>query len=369
MKLRFLTGGTVAYAVWLMPNGTFRTVKLTQDEFNAWATVGNPPRQPHPKAVFCMAAGGVPALNTADGWPSIGDCWERPDDIFGKVLEVCTGLGPDWSYSPAFASDPIDNKFSRLTGFRAASIGNRVRRIDYNRNALPDMPVVLPRLLSSRIDQLIPNHHSVTFDASSHAGADTNTLTWSHTVASQTNRYLAAGCAWRQRSITAATYNAVSLTDRVATNAGDARCNIRDIVAPDTGANNVSFTMNLSASYMSGSAISAYGVDQTTPTGDTDSVEGSSTGPAITITSEADGLVFTMLSWTSFGGETNTPDAGWNAITADGDTVNSGQGAYKSGAASVTRTDALSGSTDWCIQGVAIKAAAGGAAADFMRFL
>lgn len=127
--------------------------------------------------------------------------------------------------------------------------------------------------------------------------------------------------------------------------------------------------MNLSASYMSGSAISAYGVDQTTPTGDTDSVEGSSTGPAITITSEADGLVFTMLSWTSFGGETNTPDAGWNAITADGDTVNSGQGAYKSGAASVTRTDALSGSTDWCIQGVAIKAAAGGAAADFMRFL
>lgn len=368
------TGATYGMAVWRLANGTPQVTYMTQAEFVAWNALGEPPGKPTADAAFLLAGDGLPVFNTPSGRPRVGDFWVRNTATREVVLYF--GDEPNWDYSLAVADDPLAGQTSRLNGFahkvsgntfittltnahltslRAGTLTVTVRGIPIVNNSVT-IPNNYVRRLNQSTDTVITNHRSVTFDASSNAGADTNTLAWSHTVASQSDRYLVAGCAWRQRAITAATYNGVSLTDRVATNAGDARCNIRDIVAPDTGANNVSFTMNLSASYMSGAAISAYGVDQATPTTDTDSVEGSSTSPAITLSSAASEIGFTMLSWASLSSETNTPDATWTAITANISAVNSGQGAYKTGAASITRTDTLSASTDWCIQGVAIKA-------------
>jgi hypothetical protein len=82
----------------------------------------------------------------------------------------------------------------------------------------------------------------------------------------------------------------------------------------------------------------------------------------VTLSSAADELVFTMVGWYSGGGITNTPDATWTAMTAgDPSGFAGGQGAYKTGAASITRTDTLSGTpTGWVMAGVALKAASGG---------
>ena len=79
LTLRTKTGGSVAYSVWLMGDNSVKTVKISQEEYDNFAIrdggVGELPSKPAPDAVFVMAGGGVPALNTLDGWWSAGDCW------------------------------------------------------------------------------------------------------------------------------------------------------------------------------------------------------------------------------------------------------------------------------------------------------
>lgn len=370
------TGGTYAQATWRLVNGTTQSTYMTQAQFDAWGAIGEPPTKPAVDATFLMAAGNIPAFNTPNGRPRLGDFWVRNPTTREVVLYFSDE--PNWGYSLAVANDPLSGQTSQLQGFACGVINNTfvttltnprltalragtltvtIRNIVIVNNSvtIPDNYI---QRISQAITATIPNHRSVTFDASSHAfNSSTNTLTWSHTVASQSDRYLSVGGITRQRNISSPTYNGDAMTTSVTqATSGDTKCEMFGLVAPDTGTNTVSLTQNLSAGEFAASAISAYGVDQATPTTDTDSATGASTGPTLTLSSAASEIAFTVVGWDRLTSVTNTPDGTWTAVTADLGSALACQGAYKTGAASVTRTDTLSASADWLIQGVAMKA-------------
>jgi hypothetical protein len=365
VTLRQLTGGTVAIAVWQLSDGTVRTVKLTQAEYDEFALtrkgVGDAPGRPTSDAVFIMAGGGIPAIDTVDGWPSVEDAWEVVEPGEGKRLVVATGTGVDFRYEQVIAAPPINSR-SKTTGLRIRSAGNRQVVRTYNLNrldrvTLTETPILTREELSGEID----NHRSVTFDATSSATIQSATsVTFAHTVAAQSNVYLACGGSNRAGSVpTSVTYNGTSLTKR-----GEiisrAAVTYWDLVAPDTGASHtVVYTANEAGGGGVAGVWSAYGVNQTTPRSDLQTASGNSGSPAVTVSSATGELVLSIVGFDANGGAitvdaTFTQD--WSLEPTSGND-RGGAGAHKAGAASVTRTDSLSG-TDlrWAALGVAVKA-------------
>lgn len=370
-----LTNNQVAFSIWEMPDKSFHFMKCLQSDY-----INGNIRQPIPNAVFRMAAGGIPALNTIDGFPQFGNWWVKENKIY-----IAIGNELDWHYFNYIASEPKDG-LSVVAGFEAASINNIIsitftnERIKALRNGdltinqirVKDGEIAIPQGLVKRerrdLARLIPNHKSVSFDAASGAnsgGGFATSLTYSHTVTNtQTDLYIATGHVCRQNASSSATYNAVGETLRVSrTTSSDCNTYYYDLVNPATGAHNVVVTAAASIVQASVSQ-SAYGVDQTTPRSTTANAGGSSTSPSITFASAADELAITCLGWARTAGtQTDTLDAGW---TQSGTQQNPSSGfgacssAHKTGAASVTRTDTLSVSKDWALVGMSLKAASGG---------
>jgi hypothetical protein len=108
MPLRRMTGGENAAAAWAMPDDSIVFVKLTQKQYLAAAGDMERMGRPSPDARPLMAVGGMPELDTADGYPGPGDYWEMPDGEGGTVLHVQTGTDPfgDWHYT--FERQKID---------------------------------------------------------------------------------------------------------------------------------------------------------------------------------------------------------------------------------------------------------------------
>lgn len=360
----------LAFIVWRMPDQSFRLVRLAQAVYDAWAIgqkgVGDPPGKPAPQARFLCGQGGIPALDTPSGWPDVGDCWEADDGEGNTMLVVATGADPAWNFVDAVASDPGRGKTSRRQGRRCA-MRTRVVVRDYDLGALDRLtvPVALPTL-DDPIDDVIDNHRSVTFDAAASSSVNGGTsITYAHTVANQTDRYIGVGLANNNvaTTVSSITYAGVALTLRLtsATFGGARVVYLYDLVAPTTGTNNVVITMSGLAQIVGGS-WSAYGVDQTTPRSNTVNTTGTSAAPSGTLTSATDEVAVTVVGWRCNTGVTDTPDATW---TSDWDvelsaTAVGGAGSHITGAASVTRTDTLSGSNDWGIVGASLKAVAGG---------
>lgn len=372
------TSGTVAFAVWLIGR-TPVVVRLTQAEYDAFAVtrqgVGDAPGRPDPAARFLMAAGGIAALDTADGWPETGDCWEETDARGQTVLVVARSSAPEFAYTFLAADDPGTGTVSRARGVRVQSDGHRQVVASYDVRRLGDveraLPAATPRTVATDLDAEVPNHRSVTFDAASHGTAIATSLTVSHTVANQANRYLAGLSSQRLgQSLTGVTYNGDALTSRANAGggAGDfTRAQLYDMVAPDVGTANIVFSYSGNTAAVGG-AISAYGVDQTNPRTDTDAAHANDDTPTITLTSAAGELVITNVSWSKGASNesagANTVDAtwteAWNDVTATGGAgQRGGAAAYIAGAASVTRTDAIEagGSPDWAMVGVSLAAA------------
>ncbi len=161
---------------------------------------------------------------------------------------------------------------------------------------------MLPHLLLATLLLMISQpaqiqSQGIAFDAASTAsGADSDMISWSHTVTtSETNRILIVGISFQgdppDADVDTVTYNGINLT-RVGTvsNAGQVTSQIWRLVNPATGTHTVEVTLNQANKVIAGAA-SFLNVDQTTPVGTLFSANGKSTSASLNVTSVAEGEV------------------------------------------------------------------------------
>ncbi len=369
LTLRSRADYTVAWSIWLLADGSTRVTRIAQADYDEFAVThrgtGDAPGRPAPDARFLMAAGGIPALDTVDGYPRRGDAWEEDDPAVGRVLVVATSDEPDWRYRGVIATDPGTGRTSRLQGLFAEATGNRLRMPGVE--PTPGAGVELddrfqPHVRVCLVDDVVENHRSVTFDAAATGDSlSGSSITYALTVAAQTDRYLGVSAIGQ---VTGITYAGVALTQRLLQLTGgvaNRQVEYWDLIAPATGANNVVVTFSSAlAGANAATAQASYGVDQSSPRSATNTSSGSNQSPALTVTAASGELVLTTTLWRT-GGGTNTTDATWTVDSNTTGTISRMASAHKAGGApSVTRTDALSSAVnaDWAMVGVSVKAAA-----------
>jgi uncharacterized repeat protein (TIGR01451 family) len=206
---------------------------------------------------------------------------------------------------------------------------------------------------------------SISADNTSNAnGGATNvsSLTWSHTVGTQTNRILIVGVALRNSSVTVTTvkYGAASLTfvGAAADSGAHVRVEMWKLVAPASGTANVVVTLSASKRIVAG-AVSFSGVNQNTPNGSF--VSASSTGsttPSVNVASASGELVVDAVapegdasSVTAGSGQTQR----WNTLTGTASTEVRGAQSTEPGAATTTMSWTLGTSKPWAIGAIALK--------------
>jgi hypothetical protein len=162
----------------------------------------------------------------------------------------------------------------------------------------------------------------------------------------------------QNETVSSVTYNGTSLTFvGSATYSNDARVEIWQLVAPDTGTNNVVITFSDRLTYGAVAGVMTFtGVDQITPLGTFVGASDSSAGPAtVDVSSATNELVFdtvsceTCTSLTVGGGQTQR----WN-LSQSGQSA-MGAGSTEPGAATVTMSWTLGSSDYWAIGAVPIK--------------
>lgn len=313
MAIAFDASMSFAFSVWLLPDGSIVEQRHPQSEYDDFAVrnggVGEITGKPDDAAVFLLACGGVHELTT-----------------------------PKWSYEYSAADEPKDG-FSNLAGFRCSSIS----------------PV------KTEFIGKVPNHRSVSFDSKASGTADGASLTFSHAVVSATNGAITAFFHSKTSGGTqSVTYNGNALTQRETQDIEDITEGMFDLVPQsDTGAHNIVMSLSGTVDSLAGASIALTGVDQVAPRSVTNKGTANNNAPTLTLTGGAtDEVALTAMGWHDT--PTNTIDATWTT----GNVVLSGsvalQTAYKTGAASVTRTDSLTGAAVWGMMGGSYKAASAG---------
>lgn len=385
MKLtlrNLVKGSMVAFRGWMLPDGSLLTTKISQQEYIDFSIKnggkGNAPGQPDPNAVFLMSGAGIQALDTQDGWPSAGDCWEETDDNGITRLVIATGADLDWNYNRAIASDPGKGLTSLCAILTAEVSGHRYILDTYDLKSLDQIVVPqLEQVAQAVVDTAtILNHKSVTFDASASASTGTtaaSSLTYAHPVASQPNTYIGIFSTLRSgQTFTSATYNGTTATTQINFVTSPPNGTVRNIYSdqanPSTGTHNVVVTFSAATSGIAGS-MSAYGVNQSTPLSHTQTNADSSSVPAspanITITSAVGELVLANTAWEiGTSGVTVTFDPAvtpdWNLPNTDANPRGSA-GCHIAGASSITISNPVnypSTHMAWCMVAVSLKAAA-----------
>ena len=169
MPLRHLTGGTVAATAWIMPDGSIAQVKLTQAE---WDKGEYDLRPPDPKARRVFGIGGIPALDTVDGFPSPGDYWEAPaeDPVTGDLVTALhiqsgTDLFGNWSYAQdqqhldAQGKQVVDavSKIPMREWVTSIAVTHREVRLVYNLGtAAQIVPAPPASAVSTRVTPYVP---------------------------------------------------------------------------------------------------------------------------------------------------------------------------------------------------------------------
>jgi hypothetical protein len=197
-------------------------------------------------------------------------------------------------------------------------------------------------------------------DAVSDDTTAVDTFTVSHTT-SGTDRMMLVGVSFDPNNdevVSSVTYNGTCLSFvGSATYSNDARVEIWQLVAPDTGAHDVVITFDKKLSYGAVAGIMTFtGVHQTTPLGSFAGASGSSAGPAtVDVSSATNELVFdtvsceTCASLTVGGGQTEY----WNLSQAEYYAM--GAGSTEPGAPTVTMSWTLGSADYWAIGAVPIK--------------
>jgi len=197
------------------------------------------------------------------------------------------------------------------------------------------------------------------------ANANINTLSWSHTIKSGSNRILIVALSTRDGSASVSgVWYGSELLSQIGGQAATGSQNRTDLwymLAPPTGTANV-FVGLLTSKRVVASAISFTGVNQTTPLGTFVGATGQSTTASVNVSSAPGELVLDTVT-TNGDANTLTANAGqteqWDLFSGTGDLNNvRGGGSTEPGAASVTMSWRLGASKVWAIGAVAIKPAA-----------
>lgn len=200
-----------------------------------------------------------------------------------------------------------------------------------------------------------------TNSSSSSLTTGASSLTWSHTVASGSDRVLIVGLSVEDTgdTVTSVTYGGTPLS-LLGTRVGNQTVEMWSLVAPAVGSANVVANFSGTAQVVGGAA-SFNGVHQSTPTGTFQSTGGSSTTPSLAVTSALGELVIgTLVANDSPATVTLGPDQleQWSQATGAGGGNTRGAGSTEAGAASVTLSYGLSSSVEWEISAVSLKPAA-----------
>jgi len=215
---------------------------------------------------------------------------------------------------------------------------------------------------------------TVTIDGTPSTGtavSPATSMTISHTIsASATDRLMLVGVSianGNDEVVDSITYNGVALDFvgaiyNTLSGGNDARVEIWSLVAPSTGTHDVfiQFTAQLSEEAVAG-VMTFTGVDQSDPLGPFGSNENDGNTATVNVTSDANELVFGVVS-SEYGEITTDPGQTeeWNIGVAS---HSYGAGSTKAGASSVTLTWTLSSSSShWAAAGVSIKPASGSGA-------
>ena len=202
------------------------------------------------------------------------------------------------------------------------------------------------------------------------AVAFATSVTFSHTVATGDDRYIAVFCTCEGAAgATGVTYNGDALASRgeVANYFLDYDLEGYDLVAPDTGANNVVVSQAASG-WIIGHAVSGTGVDQADPTENETSVgPGSATSISMTVTSATGDTVIgagARGAFASAGTVTMSLGADQTSIGYDADNPANGFSglisSYEDGASSVTHSYTISTSQNRGGLAWSVRSAAGG---------
>ncbi|HEX9823253.1 MAG TPA: fibronectin type III domain-containing protein, partial [Actinomycetota bacterium] len=204
----------------------------------------------------------------------------------------------------------------------------------------------------------------IAYDSSSSTTGTGGSLTWSHTVGSDSNRVLVVGVSIRKsaKTVTNVTYGGVGGFTQAGTqtfDGSDHRVEIWYQLMPAVGTANVVVTLSAAEDAVAG-AVSYGGVHQTTPLGTFTGAGGNNQAPTVDIASRADEVVLGLVSisgdhngMTLGGGQTQR----WTGSTGTGDGAEFGAGSTEPGADSVTMSWSAVNSNRWAIGAVAVKPA------------
>ena len=202
------------------------------------------------------------------------------------------------------------------------------------------------------------------FDAaSSTQGTAVTSLTFSHTVASQSNLCIVIDGHHSDGSpgtTSSMTYNAVAVTAININVTAQTFYHLSTgyLIAPATGANNVVVNYSINADEACAGAVSYYDVDQTTPVGTAANANGNSTSASVNVTTVSGDTVHA----TTYCGQTTlstTQTQRWEQENISAQTSGNGIEATASGT-STTMTTALPATDSWIIGGFALKGVVAG---------
>ena len=231
-------------------------------------------------------------------------------------------------------------------------------------------------LLCSALPQVVRGQIIVDASSSAITTSNTNSLSWSHTVGSGSNRLLIVSVSIRaDEPVTSVSYggNPMSAWTQVAgltETANKVRGEVWYMKAPPVGTANVVVTLGSNKTFVAG-ATSFFNVDQTTPLGAAVSNQGSgggpnNTSPSLPISSTVGELAFDFVA-VSRGTSSPTPPttgSGQSILWSDYNGILSSDGfgasSTKPGSPSVSMTwnvDVVAGAGEWVWIGTAIKPA------------
>lgn len=188
-----------------------------------------------------------------------------------------------------------------------------------------------------------------------------NSLTWSHTVGSGSNRILLVGITTRDGNVVvnSVTYGGTNLTliGVEADNGKKVRMEMWKLIAPNVGTADIVVSLSASKRVVGG-AVSLTGVNQTTPNGLFSSASSSgSTSASLTVSSASGELVVDVIA-TQGDAKSLTINSGteiWNRATGNAGGESRSAGGTINGASSVTPSWTLESSKPWAIGAVSLK--------------
>ena len=213
---------------------------------------------------------------------------------------------------------------------------------------------------------------AIAVDNSSSGAANNNqsSLSFTHTTGAGNDRYMLVGISFRNddnQTVTSVTYAGQNLSKINHASRDDARVELWQLISPPSGPGNVQISFSARTRGRGAGAVTFTGVDQSTPFENYTTNNANSGIASVTVSSEADDLVFAAFAAEDQNASATTDASGmtsqWSYRRGGGRPF-AGAGATNNGAASVFMAWDLRNSDHWVASGVSINPASTGAIPD-----